>query len=148
MDFTFVTPRLATGARITAATDAQELLTAGITHIIDCRAEFDDSPMLASLGVHYLWNGTYDDGSAKPVSWFAKSLKFALPAFAHPHDKVYAHCAAGINRGPSTAYALMRALGWSAQSAADTIRAARPQVGLRYAPDADKAIVALKYAAA
>ena len=144
-DFSFVTGRLATGAAISGPDDVQALKSAGITHIIDCRAEFDDGQLLASSGLAYLWNGTDDDGQPKPPAWFAASLAFALPALAQPHVKAYAHCAAGVNRGPSTAYAILRATGLAADTAAQIIRATRPQVGLRYAGDADIAITALGY---
>ena len=144
-DFSFVTGRLATGAAISSPDDVQALKSAGITHIIDCRAEFDDGQLLASSGLTYLWNGTDDDGQPKPPAWFAASLAFALPSLAQPHVKVYAHCAAGVNRGPSTAYAILRATGLAADTAAQIIRAARPQVGLRYAGDADTAVTALGY---
>ena len=102
-DFSFVTERLATGAAITGPADVTALHAAGITHIIDCRAEFSDAPLLATSGMAYLWNGTEDDGQPKPPAWFAASLVFALPALATAGAKVYAHCAAGVNRGPSTA---------------------------------------------
>ena len=144
-DFAFVTARLATGAAISSAADAQQLITAGVTGIIDCRAEQDDTPFLAGLGAAYLWNPTADDGITKPPSWFQASLMFALPLLAQPRQKVYAHCAAGVNRGPSTAMCIMMALGWTAGAAEAQIRAARPQVGLAYKADAIAAITALGY---
>ena len=145
-DFTFVTARLATGAAISSQADVDALVAAGITHCIDCRIEFDDTPLLAGSGMAYLWNGTADDGTHKGTAWFASSLTFALPMFTLPHTKLYCHCAAGVNRGPSTAYACMQALGWSAADAEAAIRAARPQVGLAYKGDADAAVAALGYA--
>jgi protein-tyrosine phosphatase len=144
-DFSFVTERLATGAAITGPADVTALHAAGITHIIDCRAEFSDAPLLATSGMAYLWNGTEDDGQPKPPAWFAASLVFALPALATAGAKVYAHCAAGVNRGPSTAYAILRAFGLLPAAAEAMIRAARPQVGLAYKADADSAVTALGY---
>jgi protein-tyrosine phosphatase len=144
-DFSFVTRRLATGAAISGPDDVQALLAAGITHCIDCRGEFDDSSLLATSGMGYLWNGTADDGQPKPPAWFAASLAFALPALVIPRAKIYAHCAAGVNRGPSTAYAILRALGLDPAGAEAMIRAARPQVGLAYKNDADAAVTALGY---
>jgi len=145
-DFNMITARLATGAAVNNADDVQQLLAAGITHIVDCRGEFDDTLLLATHpDLSYLWNGTNDDGAPKDPSWFAKSLSFALPALAMPHTKLYAHCAAGVNRGPSTLYCVMRALSFAGPVAEGLIRAARPQVGLRYKSDADSAILALGY---
>ncbi len=144
-DFTFITPRLATGGGVNSAVDAQALKAAGITHIIDCRDDVDDAPVLTGLGLAYLWNPTPDDGLVKPPAWFATSLTFALGALVQPHTRVLNHCAAGINRGPSTAFGVMRALGWTAVQAEALIRAVRPQVGLRYKADADAAVSALGY---
>ncbi len=146
-DFNFVTARLATGGGINVQSDVDQLIAAGITHIIDCRAEADDSSLLshnkAIMG--YLWNGVEDDGVSKPDGWFLKSLDFALPIFAMPFSKVYTHCAAGINRGPSTAYAILLAIGLVAPLAEQIIRQARPQVGLAYKSDADRAIKTLGF---
>ena len=144
-DCTYVTARLATGAAITGPADAAALAAAGLTAVIDCRDDLDDAPYLAGAGLTYLWNPTADDGQPKPASWFAASLAFALPLLAQPGQRVYAHCAAGINRGPSTAYAIMLALGWDPAAAEALIRAARPQVGLAYAADARAAIPLLGY---
>lgn len=144
-DFTKITPRLATGAAINDAADVAALVAAGITAVVDCRAETDDAPLLTGAGLAYLWNPTQDDGQHKSPDWFAKTLAFALPLISQPHQVVLAHCAAGVNRGPSAAYAVMRALGWTAAAAEATMRAARPQVGLAYKNDADVAILALGY---
>ena len=146
-DFNFVTVRLAAGAAIGSPKDVQALIAAGVTHIIDCRADFDDASLLASRPeLHYLWNGVNDDGQPKPASWFEKSISFALSAFvANPHYRVYAHCQAGVNRGPSTCYAILRALGLNTALAENLIRTARPQVQLRYKPDADAAVHLLGY---
>lgn len=144
-DFTMITVRLATGGAITSSDDVTALKNAGITHVIDCIEGSDDTSLLAGSGMVYLYNGTQDDGQHKPPAWFAASLAFALPALAQPHVKVYAHCAAGVNRGPSTAFCILRALGWTSASAEAVIRAARPQVGLAYKSDADAAIDVLGY---
>ncbi|MGH7174895.1 MAG: hypothetical protein ACREGR_00865, partial [Minisyncoccia bacterium] len=93
----------------------------------------------------YLWNPTADDGKPKTPDWFSRSLMLDLDALSRPKNKVYAHCAAGVNRGPSTAYAILRALGFTPGSAEAVIRTARPWVGLAYKRDADAAIKALLY---
>lgn len=144
-DFTFVTARLATGAAISSPADVQQLRDAGITAIIDCRAEQDDTPFLTGSGAAYVWDPTADDGTAKGPAWFATGLTFALPLLVVPHQKVYAHCAGGVNRGPSMAMCIMMALGWTAEAAEAQIRLARPQVQLRYKADAIAAIAALGY---
>ena len=139
MDYNWINSRIATGAAIGSPTDVDDLAGAGVTHIIDCRGELDDAPL---LGGHpdmlYLWNGVADDGNPATHgdAWFSKSLAFALPALAQPHTKIYTHCAAGVNRGPSTAFAILYALGFTAGHVEALIRAARPQVGLAYKDEA------------
>lgn len=141
----WITGRLATGGAISSTADVQILAACGVTHVIDCRAEFDDGHLLASGGFFYLYNPTADDGTTKPASWFGRSLAFALPALAHRHHRVYAHCAAGVNRGPSTAYAVLRALGLTPSDAMSLVKSGRPQALVRYAADADLAIPNLGY---
>jgi predicted protein tyrosine phosphatase len=145
-DFDFITPRLATGAAPVDAGFVEALAKAGITHVIDVTDATDDTSLLATHpNILYCFNPTADDGSHKAPEWFAKSLTFALPAFALPHAKLYAHCSAGINRGPSTAYVTMRALGWTPTDAMALLRAHRPQVKVAYAADADAAIKVLGF---
>jgi hypothetical protein len=143
-DFDFVTVRLATGAAISSEDDVQQLKNAGITHVVDCREEFNDAPLLGP-NFAYLWDGTTDDGQTKPPTWFKPGIDFALMALAQPINKVYIHCAAGVNRGPSMTYAVLRAFGLTAQLSESLIRTARPQVGLAYKTDVDNAVVALGY---
>lgn len=148
VNFDFVTSRLATGAAITAPADVQALAAAGITHIIDCRNDFNDAPLLASdPAISYLWNGVPDDGNPATHgdTWFSKSLGFALPALSRPRTKVYCHCTAGVNRGPSTAFAIMLASGFTSPDAESAIRAARPVVGLAYKTEAIASVADLGY---
>jgi len=140
----FVTGRLATGAALNGPPDIDALATLGITHVIDCRAEFDDGALLAQR-FHYIYAPTADDGQPKPPAWFELGIVFALQALSQPHNRVYAHCAAGVNRGPSMCYAIMRALGWPGPDALSTIKAARPVAQARYSGDADAAVVSLGY---
>lgn len=142
-DFNWVTGRLAVGGALYSSADVTQLLSAGVTHIVNCQAEQDDAPLLAGVPVLYLWNGQTDDGVAKPVDWFDRALQFAVPALAVPGKKVYVHCAAGVNRAPSVAYAILRALGVSPTVSESMIRGARPMVGIAYKGDADRAIAQL-----
>lgn len=148
VDFSIITPRVATGGLLSSAADVATLAAAGITDIIDVTDAENDTAWLGQSGLGYLYNPTADDGQPKPVSWFAASLAFALPLIAQPHKMIYAHCSAGCNRGPSTAYAILRAVGWDAADALTLIHTKRPATvgGIRYAPDADAAIVSLGYA--
>jgi hypothetical protein len=148
VDFDFVTPRLATGAEVTSVADVDVLVAAGITHVIDCREGFASAHLLADEPrISYLWNGVPDDGDpvTHGAAWFAKSLSFALPALARPHAKVCALCASGINRGPSTVFAILLALGVTPAEAEELVCAARPVVGLAYKVEAIASVAKLGY---
>jgi protein-tyrosine phosphatase len=147
--FDFITYRLATGAAFTNSSDVDLLAQAGITHVIDCaiELEYSDGGLLSAHkpGFVYLPNGVDDDGKPKPAGWFANSIDFALNALNTRGTKVYAHCKMGINRGPSTAYAILLAMGLQPAMAEQMIRLVRPLVGLAYKADAEKAVLSLKY---
>ena len=137
-DFSVITSRLLVGAAINSADDVKAIVTAGCTHVIDCRDNFDDASLLSSNPqIIYCWNGTPDDGQQKPDSWFMKSFQFGLQALSLPKTKIYVHCTQGINRGPSTCYLLLRATGIAPDICEQAIRAARPQVRLAYKAQAD-----------
>jgi len=145
-DFSQILPRLYTGAALQGPSDVLAISAAHIDTVIDCRDDFDDTALFATdPAVSVLWNGTADDGQPKAPEWFGKSVDYALHALSQPHHRVLCHCAAGVNRGPSTALAVMLALGFSTETAESLIRAARPQVGLAYKADAIAAIQSLGY---
>lgn len=144
-DYSFITSRIATGGALNSPADVQDLVAAGITHVLDARAEFDDGPLFAQSGIQYIWNPTQDDGQHKPPEYFATTLSFALPALAQPHTKLDLHCAAGVNRGPSNAICVMLALGWLLDTAEALMRSKRPQVNIAYKLDAQAAVQALGY---
>lgn len=141
---------VAVGAAINDANDVMILIDAGIGAIIDCRSEFDDGQLLAEGGIAYMWDPRDDDGRVGPEMdfWWDIGLRFglshllALPALRIPaedRDILYCHCAAGINRGPSMAYGVLRAAyGLTPEGAEAAIRQVRPQVGLAYARDFDR----------
>lgn len=146
LDIDFITQRVATGAEVSSQTHLDELRALGITHIINGRSEFNDAQVFKKdSGFCYLWNGVDDDGLTKPVEWFKKAIDFALPALALPNTKIYAHCAAGVNRGPSLAYAILRAQGLDAKLAMNLIKTNRPIAFVGYSKDADAAIKTLGY---
>lgn len=138
-DFSMVTARLATGAALSSPDDVAALKAAGITHVVDERAEFDDGQLLAGSGLVYLWNPTQDDGQPKPDAWWQANISFALQAYSALGTCLLCHCAAGVNRGPSAAYGVIRAC-WGFVPAAATllIRTARPQAGIAYAGDFER----------
>jgi protein-tyrosine phosphatase len=142
----FAKSRVATGGAVTSAEHVRELLAAGITHVIDCWGEEDHTGLFSGTSIIAMRPPpTLDDGAPKAASWFEPSIAFALRALALPHTRVLAHCAGGVNRGPSTAYAILRAQGFTAADAELSIRICRPIVQLLYMPDADAAVVCLGY---
>lgn len=138
-DFSMVTARLATGAALSSPDDVAALKAAGITHVVDERAEFDDGQLLAGSGLVYLWNPAQDDGQPKPDAWWQANISFALQAYSVLGTCLLCHCAAGVNRGPSAAYGVIRAC-WGFNSSAATllIKAPRPQAQIGYAADFER----------
>lgn len=145
MDMNFITNRIATGATIPDPFGTQFLIRLGITHVINCQAEHCDLPFLVGTNLKYLHCPTHDDGTKKGVEWFGPGIEFGLIALAAPLTKLYVHCMAGINRGPSMAYAIIRAQGLSSRLARKLIKEARPEVGLFYRNDADHVVGILGY---
>ncbi len=145
VDYSRITERVFTGAAISSAQDVDTLVAAGVTHIIDARDDVDDATLIMSNhpAIVYCWDPTADNGQhPKPVEWFENALSFAMPALAQPGNICHFHCAAGINRGPSLAYTIMRAQGFSHLGALAIIRLKRPvtMVGIAYSDDADLAL--------
>lgn len=131
------------------------LKAAGITHVIDCRAEWNRYAWFRdSVGRQQeaeqrrayfktLINGCQDDYKPKSVGYFKRTLDFAMKALRDPNAKIYIHCAAGINRGPSNAYAVLRAMGLTAVEAEQVLRSNRPGVHIAYREDAERAVLTL-----
>lgn len=155
--YDWVTPNIAVGGDDYLADKAisERMRAEGVTHILDCRIEAKQD--LEWFGASYralinatkesfiyLLNGCDDDFKPKSAAYFRKSIDFGLAALKDPNAKIYVHCAAGYNRGPSSAFAIMRALGWSSTDAEKAICEARI-VGLAYRQDADRAIRTLGY---
>src|SRR5579884_837887 len=78
MDMTWVTDRIAVGGGIWTDDKMQEVVRAGVTHIIDMQIEFDDTSIAQPYGVKVLWNPTDDDFQSKPSDIFLRGVEFAL----------------------------------------------------------------------
>jgi dual specificity phosphatase 3 len=143
-DFSRITERLFCGGQIKSAADVAELVGAGVSHIINAQHEHSDTSRIWTLS--YLWDPTEDDDvHPKPVTWFGNAVDFALAALARPGTVVLTHCAHGVNRGPSLAYAILRAQGWPRHDAYALLKEKRPQVRVGYRDDADAALLALSW---
>jgi hypothetical protein len=127
ISFDFVTERIATGGQISDAENLRTLTRAGITHVLDMGDTFPDELVLdAAMNLYHL--PQKDDGTMRPPGQYRTGIRWAFDALQFPAYKVYCHCAAGRNRGPTMAYALLRAFGFPRADAIDTIVKARPQV--------------------
>lgn len=128
MDMTWVTGRVAVGGAIWNDESMAELSRAGITHIIDMQAEFDDTPLAKPYGINVLWNATEDDFQPKPPELLERGVEFALAALDEDDTKIYVHCAAGVHRAPMMTLAVLGSVGWTLAEAMDLIEARRPVV--------------------
>jgi protein-tyrosine phosphatase len=128
MDMTWVTGRIAVGGGIWADANMSEVARAGITHIIDMQAEFDDSLLARPYGIQVLWNATDDDFQPKPVALLQRGVDFALEALDEEGTKLFVHCAAGVHRAPMMTLAVLCSLSWNLADAMQLIEARRPVV--------------------
>jgi hypothetical protein len=132
-----------------AAFDFFHSQIATVKGVVSGRRDFEDSLLLEgqeNLGIRVLSLPVPDNGVNKPTSWFKAAIDFCLPIL-RSGGKVYIHCHAGMNRGPSLAYAVHRAYtGASHQESFDLIKRCRDVALIGYAADADKALVELGYA--
>lgn len=136
----WLTDNLAVGGECRPDSDVLETVANGITHVLDLRAEVDDTQRWVTLApqVVYLRAPAEDDGEEKPVEWFAKGIQFIDNAIALG-GKVLVHCAEGLCRAPSMAYAWLLWTGMPWNEAWDLIKDKR-DVGVRYADDAEWAV--------
>ena len=128
MDMTWVTGRIAVGGGIWADENMSEVARAGVTHIIDMQAEFDDTLLAKAYGIKVLWNATDDDFQPKPAELLQRGVDFALEALDEEGTKLFIHCAAGVHRAPMMALAVLCSLSWNVDDAMQLIEARRPVV--------------------
>jgi protein-tyrosine phosphatase len=139
----FVTDQLVVGGDLDhrsermALRQLEELVDAGVTHVIDVRVEWSDEELVAEAApeVRYLHHGMDDAGQRVPPAWFEAGVAFASAAI-EDGGVVLCHCHMGINRGPSLGFAVLLAQGWEVVAALDAVRAARPVAFMAYAEDA------------
>ena len=146
-DITWLTDDLATGGdfdynAITANAQLRDLLGQGVGVVIDTRIEDDDAAIWSKFPVeyHHIPEDDYQGNHIDPAD-FNKAVLIARKAEAQG-KKVFVHCHMGINRGPSTAYAILLDRGWAPEEAFDLIRAKRPIAAVYYAEDALRADLA------
>ena len=126
MDMTWVTDRIAVGGGIWNADNMAEVAGAGVTHIVDMQAEFDDTSLAEPLEIKVLWNPVADDFQPKPAEVFQRGVEFVQEALDQDESKVFIHCAAGVHRAPMMTLAVLCSLGWKLGAAMQMIATKRP----------------------
>ena len=136
-----VTGHLLLGAAPDSPAAISELLALGVTHVLDCRTP-RPAPPPAAICPRLVWHSapTEDDGTSRGADWYAACLAFADLALREAGARLYCHCAAGVNRSPAAAYAILRGHGWAPATARDRILTRRPQARPRYFEDADRCL--------
>lgn len=136
----FVTDRLALGGDLSsmfaaARTQLDELVAAGITHIVDLRSEWSDELLVRGWapGVRYWHYGIPDAGQEIDPEWFEILTGWVREALADPDAKVLLHCHMGVNRAPSATLAVLLDQGLGVRESLEAIRAARPIAVIDYA---------------
>lgn len=143
-NISWINDQLATGGDFSyvetkAILQFEDLLSQDIDLVIDCRIEADDADMWEGSGVDYLHLPTDDKhGWSIPSEHFDHAVEAAMEVI-EAGGRVFAHCHMGVNRGPSTAYAIMLEMGMDPCEAFDLIRTKRRQAGIVYAEDALRA---------
>jgi dual specificity phosphatase 3 len=142
IDFSKVTERLYTGGSIVNKKDVKTLKVFGITHILNGMYSNNEKALIESVcrDIVYKWNPTDDDAKPKSTEWFKIAIDFGVKVISNPGFILYVHCAAGVNRGPSMLYAIMRALGYSVQDAVLQIKRSRKCAEIAYLYDAERAL--------
>ena len=128
MDISWVTERIALGGAIWNARNMEELVQAGVTHVLNMQIEFDDRPLAEPFGIPVLWNPTDDDFLPKPPELLKRGVEFALAAMEDPEARLYVHCAAGVHRAPMMTLAVLCAMEWKIDAAMVLIETRRPVV--------------------
>jgi len=126
MDMTWVTDRIAVGGGIWNADNMAEVVQAGITHIVDMQAEFDDTFLAEPFPIKVLWNPVEDDFQPKPPGVFQRGVEFVQEALDQDESKIFIHCAAGVHRAPMMTLAVLCSLGWKLNQAMQVIATKRP----------------------
>lgn len=138
LDGQLVTRNLVVGAAPDSPALVAQLLAMHVTHILDCRTRRAEPPPAAVCqGVVWHSAPSEDNGASRGTAWYADCLAFAERALAKEGARLYCHCAAGINRAPAAAYAILRARGWSPTAARVRVLSRRPQAQPRYFEDAE-----------
>ena len=74
-----------------AITQLEEWKAEGVTHILDCREEWNEQELIAKHGdgIDYYWHGTHDAGGSQDARWYQEGWAYYSRIFdANPEAKV------------------------------------------------------------
>jgi hypothetical protein len=120
-DMNWVTKRIACGGIVDTDEEMAMLAEQGVTHILNM-SEWDDTSLAQKHGIESLWNYTDDDFEPKSPEFFDRGVRFAKRVLANKNNKLFVHCAMGINRGPMMTLAVMCSMGWKLKAAQRLIK--------------------------
>jgi len=124
----WVNERLAVGDAIESLYDARKIAASGVTKVLNLRTNQDEAEWVQKAGMLYLANPTNGDTVTKPVDFWSTSINYFLQSLAeYPSCKMLVHCKHGVDRSPSTAYAMLRAIGAPAAKAWGHVTDAQPK---------------------
>ncbi len=138
----FVAERLLVGGDLDlfdndkAARQRDELVELGVTHVVDCRIEWDDAAAWRGTSAAYTRAPIDDAGQRVPAAWFEDQVGRILGWLDDPDAVVLTHCHMGVNRGPSLGFAVLLGLGQEPVEAMRALQQARPIAYAYYAEDA------------
>jgi predicted protein tyrosine phosphatase len=82
-----------------------------------------------------------DDGAPREAAYWLRTVELAGQVLADPANRLFVHCAAGKNRGPAHAYAILLAIGHSPDEAKRLILNARLKATTRYFDNVEAALL-------
>jgi len=145
-DISWLTDTLATGGDLQAdhqlaALQCADLVRQGVTHVIDCRLEFDDRARMQRFApsISYARFGVDDERGAEHTDdWWESIYTTAQEALTVPGARLFVHCHVGMNRGPSAAFMLLCSplFGLSVADAFQLVRRRRHIAYMAYAEQA------------
>ena len=125
MNFSPITETLYIGTT-PSAQDYDQLRGLGVALVINLRIERPPIPDRHPTPIQTLWLPVFDTPLLPiPIHALNKGVRVALAALQQGRA-VYAHCAAGVHRGPALGACILIAQGYSGEQAMNLIKARRP----------------------
>lgn len=121
--FTRITPQIILGGQ-PARHVLDDLARAGVTGVVNMRAEYNYAAEVGAANLHYIYLPT-SDNTAPSLKHLAEGVQF-IQTEIDAGGSVYVHCWEGLGRGPTMAAAYFVSQGDSVAEAWAKIREVRP----------------------